>query len=125
MLMGQLDCERIDPVVEFVLPRLHSTDNRQTVAELSHSFGFSNKHLITRFRQSVGTTPKLLGRILRFQSVIRLVKDPSKVNWADVAQRCGYYDQPHMIKEFHSLSGSSPGYYLKRRDDNENHIIVN
>jgi AraC-like DNA-binding protein len=42
-----------------------------------------------------------------------------------VAQRCGYYDQPHMIKEFHSLSGSSPGYYLKRRDDNENHIIVN
>ncbi|MCA1635610.1 MAG: AraC family transcriptional regulator [Acidobacteria bacterium] len=124
-LMQQLDRERIDPLVEFVLPKLHSADSRRTVAELSRSSGFSNKHFITRFKKSVGTTPKLLARILRFQSVIHLVKDRAQVNWAEVAQRCGYYDQAHMIKDFQSFSTSTPTDYLKHRDANENHMIVN
>jgi AraC-like DNA-binding protein len=75
-------------------------------------------------RKTVGTSPKLLARIFRFQSVISLVKDCAEVNWTQVAHHCGYYDQAHMIREFHLFSNATPRDYLKHRDEDENHIIV-
>ena len=57
--------------------------------------------------------PKLFARILRFQKAVSLVDhEPS---WAAIAQRSGYYDQAHLIRDFQQFSGDSPTEFLRRR----------
>ena len=36
------------------------------------------------------------------------------MRWADLALRCGYYDQSHFINDFKSFSGLSPVEFLRR-----------
>lgn len=121
-LLRQIDPTASDPLIDYAVRELRK-DDRQ-IRKLSRDIGFSHKHLINRFRQVTGMSPKLLQRIFRFQSVISLVKNQPSVNWTEVAHQCGYYDQAHMIREFHLFSDANPSHYLRQRDDNENHIIV-
>jgi AraC-like DNA-binding protein len=113
-----------DPVVDFVLREISKDARHKQIRQLSKEIGLSNKQLISRFHKVVGVSPKLLGRILRFQQVLGCVKGKSKVSWTAIAQRCNYYDQAHMIREFHLLTESTPSDYLQHRDHNENHMVV-
>ena len=36
------------------------------------------------------------------------------MRWANLALRCGYYDQSHFINDFRSFSGLSPLEFLRR-----------
>lgn len=125
MLLRRLDPDWApDPVVALALHALDRSESPPSVASLSRQAGLSHKQLITRFRREVGLTPKLLAQIARFQSVIRAVRGLGAAHWADVAQQCGYYDQAHLIREFRRFSGTTPGQYLKHRDEDENHILI-
>jgi AraC-like DNA-binding protein len=44
------------------------------------------------------------------------------VQWADIALTCGYYDQSHMVHDFHDFTGLSPANYLARRGPFINHV---
>jgi AraC-like DNA-binding protein len=124
MLLKRIGEKGSDALVDYAIGKLRGGSGR-SIAELSRSAGVSEKHLIALFKKSVGITPKYLSRIFRFQQVLGLVKDLHQVNWTEIAHDCGYFDQAHLIKEFHALSGSKPSEYLKNRDDDENHIIIN
>jgi AraC-like DNA-binding protein len=83
------------------------------VEALAAEIGCSRRHLDTGFREQVGLTPKLLGRILRFQHAVAL--SGTGPGWAEIAQRCGYYDQAHLIRDFNQFAGSSPGDFARRQ----------
>ena len=74
------------------------------------------------FTEEVGLTPKLFCRVRRFQEVLRLVAGPARVEWANVALACGYYDQAHFIHDFRAFCGLSPTAYLARRTEHLNHV---
>ncbi len=125
MLLQRLDPDWApDPVVSFALRELGRGTSPPSVASLSRQAGLSHKQLISRFRREVGLTPKLLAQIARFQSIIQAVRGSAAASWADVAQQCGYHDQAHLIREFRRFSGTTPGQYLKHRDEDENHILI-
>ena len=46
--------------------------------------------------------------MIRFQALLRNVRQNQKVNWADEAVMLGYYDQAHLITDFRQFSGISP-----------------
>jgi AraC-like DNA-binding protein len=69
----------------------------------------SRKHLVTLFRAHVGLPPKVCGRILRFHHAIELIRSPCAVGWSDLAVRCGYYDQAHLIRDVRQFAGVTPG----------------
>jgi len=123
-LLKRIDPALADPLVAHAVREIGKGDGRRLVRELSREVGFSNKHLISRFRKAVGLPPKLLYRISRFQSVISHVKNLTEVRWTEVAHHCNYFDQAHMIREFHLFSGSNPSQYLRHRDADENHVVV-
>ncbi len=125
MLLRRLDQDWApDPVVALALRELGRGAPDFRVASLSRRIGISHKQLISRFRREVGLAPKLLAQVARFQSVLRAVRGLGTAPWADVAQRCGYHDQAHLIREFRRFSGTTPGQYLRHRDDDENHILI-
>lgn len=114
----------VEPWIEAVAGRLTHIEEPLTITALSRWVGFSHKHLVARCRQRLGTTPKLLRRIYRFQAVIERARGRAAVDWADLALDCGYYDQAHLIRDFRLFAGATPGHYLQWRDDDENHLIV-
>ena len=48
----------------------------------------------------------------------------ARVDWAAVAARHGYADQPHLAEEFRQLVGVTPTEYLRSRIDGPNHLRV-
>jgi AraC-like DNA-binding protein len=80
--------------------------------------GVSRQALATSFRDHVGVSPKLLGRILRLRRALHLAdaaQSSHSLSWAYLAQDAGYYDQPHLIHEFQALTGRRPGSLLADR----------
>lgn len=97
---------------------------RTSVAEVCDRLGLSNKHLIEQFRRVVGLTPKVIGRVERFQGVIAHCRGRDAVDWQEVTHRFGYADQSHLIREFRRLGGVTPSHFLAHRTPDESNVVV-
>ncbi len=95
---------RLSAAVGFVLARR----GRASVDAIAAFAGCSPRQLERDFRAGVGLSPKGLSRIARFQNVLRISRRPAPAPWAEIAARCGYADQAHLIREFRDLAGVSP-----------------
>lgn len=84
------------------------------VREAAKYLGLSQRRFIQVFKAEVGLTPKLFSRIQRFQQTRTFIQHNPSPNWATVALDLGYFDQSHLIREFHEFSGLSPTDYLNR-----------
>ena len=78
------------------------------VSEIADVLDLSPRQLERVFRERVGLRPKLFLRVLRFQEVLRSLRDGTPGTWADIAARHGFYDQPHFIRDFKEFVGQSP-----------------
>jgi AraC-like DNA-binding protein len=105
---------RPSPDVEWAWRRLRATGGQVPVGELARELGCSRRHLIGRFREQVGPAPKTAARLVRFQRTVRLLERHDGGRFAEIAQRCGYYDQAHMNREFRELAGTAPGEFVAR-----------
>jgi AraC-like DNA-binding protein len=82
------------------------------VAELAADVGWSRRHLSERFAREVGLSPKQAGRVLRFERATALLRALPPGGLAEVAARCGYFDQAHLSNEYRALAGCSPRTWL-------------
>jgi AraC-like DNA-binding protein len=98
--------------VAFALRRLLATNAR--VDRVAAEVELSHRRLIEIFAAEVGVAPKVFSRVGRFQRALNLAKQGEAADWPQLALRCGYFDQPHLIREFVSLSGLSPVDLLQR-----------
>jgi AraC-like DNA-binding protein len=101
----------VSPDAAWAYRELCKHDGDVRIAELCRRTGCSRRHLATRFRQQVGMTPKAFARVLRFNRVVRAVREGTAGGWARVAYEAGYYDQPHLNREFLALAGLTPEGY--------------
>lgn len=99
------------PEVSLVWNRLQESAGRVSIAELVREAGWSRRHLAARFREQVGLPPKTVARVLRFQRAVSLSNGSARRSWAEIAAACGYSDQSHLIRDFQTLAGSTPGEY--------------
>lgn len=112
------------PAVDFAVRELRQRGGAVSIRHLCERAGVTNKHMVEQFKRHVGLSPKLLGRVFRFQRAIEEVRGRRPVDWTEVAHACGYYDQAHFNHEFKELSGSTPSEYLARHTPDGEHIIV-
>jgi AraC-like DNA-binding protein len=102
------------PEVTRAFSLLAASHGRLPVEALASETGFSRRHLTARFHEEIGLPPKSLARILRFGRARTLLLEGGH-SLADVAFECGYYDQPHLNRDFRELAGVSPLAYLGAR----------
>jgi AraC-like DNA-binding protein len=61
-----------------------------------------------RCLEESGLTPKHLSRVLRFRYACELAQRAGRPDWPDIAAAAGYFDQAHLIRDFHEFAGATP-----------------
>jgi AraC-like DNA-binding protein len=92
--------------------RLVATGGGIEIGELAAEVGWSRRHLSEKFRAEVGLSPKVAGRVLRFERARHLLALPTRPGLAAVATACGYYDQAHFTREWGELAGCTPTQWI-------------
>lgn len=115
-----------NPAVGFALATFRGAPSGCTVAKVANKIGYSQRHFIEMFSDEVGLTPKIYFRIERFQRLLRRIHSmpAATIDWTDVALDCGYFDQPHFIRDFRAFTGLSPTAYLQQRSEHLNHVPI-
>jgi AraC-like DNA-binding protein len=90
---------------------IQTPSSLSSVESLAAQLGKSSRQLRRAFDAVTGLGPKQFLRVARFQRALRSARrgDP---NWALIAAQTGYYDQAHLIAEFHALAGATPSGLL-------------
>jgi AraC-like DNA-binding protein len=110
LLVGRLaDAAPARPDVAYGWRRLEETGGRLRIGALADELGCSRRHLNAQFRDHVGLPPKVVARLIRFNRALPLVE--RGVAGVEVAYRCGYADQAHLVNEFRRFSGSTPAAF--------------
>ena len=86
------------------------------VNALAHHAGVTERHLQRLFLRDIGLSPKQFLRTLRFQEVVRQLQTSTPTRWADLAQRFGFYDQAHFIRDFKAFTGETPSHWHFEED---------
>jgi AraC-like DNA-binding protein len=110
--------------MNFAIHRLQHSPQFLAIRDLASQIGITQKHLISQFEKVVGLRPKSFARISKFNKVLKVIEDRQQIEWASIASECGYYDQAHFIKEFHTFSGLNPSAYLTRRGEYLGYIPI-
>ncbi|MFJ4184663.1 helix-turn-helix domain-containing protein [Kitasatospora sp. NPDC089509] len=104
---------RVPPEVGWAWRALRRSGGALPVAELARETGWSARHLQERFRRETGLTPKAAARVIRFDRARHLLAAGSPPpRLAELAARCGYFDQAHLAREFRALAGAAPSAWL-------------
>lgn len=128
MLAAKTTQQRIDITESFLLTRLQSgknddtisrcvseiiaSDGGQTIDELSEKFHIGKRHLERKFLSTVGLSQKLFSRIIRFNKALQLIENKDFSTFTSVAHQGGFYDQAHFIRDFKEITGLNPKQYF-------------
>lgn len=83
------------------------------ISQLASSVGWSTRHLNRVFQFHTGLSTKTFSQIIRIQSVCRqLYISPD--DSLEMALELGFFDQPHLIKNFRKYLLSNPGCFFDR-----------
>jgi AraC-like DNA-binding protein len=102
----------LDPQIQHAIRSLKSSSGLIPIDALSSDLGISRQHLNRKFQAHIGLNSKTFARIVRMHHLLGRARNLEQVDWCTLALDAGYYDQAHMIDDFHDLCGISPARYL-------------
>jgi AraC-like DNA-binding protein len=73
----------------------------------------SIKQFQRKFAERVGVSPKLFGRISRFDKAFRLKNRNPHLDWLGIAIESGYHDYQHLVKDFNEFSCALPNSLIR------------
>lgn len=82
------------------------------ISDVAADLGWSRRHLSERFRREYGLTPKDVARLSRFTYAIRMIHEPIRPTFAELAAACGYVDQSHLTRDWIDFAGCTPTQWL-------------
>lgn len=101
--------DKDDQLIRHTLHKIFQTRGVITVNDLVVKLGISQRHLARKFNDWIGTNPKNFCNIIKFQNIFAQLNQIQDVNWLEIALTNGYYDQSHLIRQFKSFYGQTPG----------------
>jgi AraC family transcriptional regulator len=107
---GKLNSFQLRSVLDCIASQLEGDVSLMTLAKRARISPF---HFARLFRATVGVAPHQFVSRLRLEKAVRLMK-ASKMTLAHIAVECGFHDQPHFTRAFHSVFRTTPARYLRR-----------
>ena len=111
------------PEVDYMLKRLSAPQDAISIEQLGERCGLSARRLTRLFAIEVGLTPKLYARIQRFDRMFQRLGD-RHVEWSELAQVSGYFDQSHLIRDCKMISGFTPTELRSRWNGTGHHVPI-
>ena len=108
-LLDQLNEDKtINRIVKSTVDSLLSTNGTASIHSILKDDLSKRRQLERNFKKQIGLSPKQLGKVIRLQSALKLLLDPTAENLTDIAYKSDYFDQAHFIKDFREFTGISP-----------------
>lgn len=93
----------------------HHLDGELSVERIAQECSLTRSHFSRAFKQATGMAPHawlLRMRVERAQELLRAVPT---IAMAQIAQECGFADQPHLTRVFTRLTGETPSAWRSRQ----------
>jgi AraC-like DNA-binding protein len=106
LLLNVVQCRKIDHRLERFVRYCHQnmTSNISFSDKQCSEFGISARQLRRLTQLYLGLSPREFAKVLRFQKTLQIMyADNTAVGWAS-----HFYDQPHFIRNFKSMTGITP-----------------
>ena len=114
----------LNSCVAYAVDEMTARPDEISIARMNQKIGYSQKHFIDMFRKQVGVTPKSYLRVMRFQKAVQSIDLAATIDWGQISQECGFYDQAHFINDFKHFSGFTPDQYCKIHINYQNYIPI-
>ena len=115
LLMFAKAARPLTPIMSTV-PRLLPSDEPARIARIARASSVSVRSYERQFTGEIGISPKKFARLARFARAIDM-KRISENSWLNVCHDLGYFDQMHMIRDFRSFGGDTPGRLVHAGSD--------
>lgn len=113
-LAGKLRRPVIDQAMVHAVELIGQSKGILSVEDLAKACFMGRRNFLRRFEASIGITPKMFSRIVRFQQVFAAMEaQTGKADWGQIAFETGYFDQAHFITDFREFSGMTPLQFMK------------
>ncbi len=99
--------------IRHVVNQINQSRGVCEIDELAANTFLSRKQFERTFSDFIGTSPKQFLKIVRFQNAIYEKSHSPVLSLTELAHKCGYYDQAHMINDFKMLTGITPKSYFE------------
>jgi len=94
--------------IDQILPLLIKERGLLKIDQLASHACLSIRQFERIFQQRIGLPPKHFSRMIRFSKAWVLKEQAPGVSWIKIAHECGYFDQMHLIRDFHEFAGVNP-----------------
>jgi AraC-like DNA-binding protein len=103
--------------MQVLAAHVFSAQGSVRILDLARHLGLGPRQFERQFKEDIGVQPKLYSRISRFQSALDAKLTSPHRTWLEIALSFGYFDQMHMIRDFHGLAGDVPSRILSSIGD--------
>lgn len=94
--------------IDHVLSLLIKERGLIKIDELASKACLSTRQFERVFLQRIGLAPKYFSRLVRFSQAWIMKEQQPDLSWVRIAYECGYFDQMHLIRDFHEFAGVNP-----------------
>jgi AraC-like DNA-binding protein len=94
----------VDALVHYAL----NAQGALAVSRMAESCGLSVRTVQRLFQDHFGFRPKLLMRLGRFQRALVMSRQTPPPRWSEIALRCEYHDQAHLVRDAREFALRSP-----------------
>lgn len=102
--------DRLLPAINLI------TSDTTDLNKLANETCLGYKQFKRLFFENIGLNPKEYIQIHRFSKALTILQASPNTILNDLAYNCGYYDKSHLIKDFKTLSGYTPGEFIHQSD---------
>lgn len=102
-------------LIEHSLRHLEEQQN-PNIEQLAGQLSIGRRTLERTFGAAIGISPKQFAGIIRTQHFLKALSQTHTENITQLAYEFGYYDQSHLIRDFKTKTGITPGKYFAAKD---------